>query len=349
MTQSDVSFVDKLQRQFNRWQLSPGTIVVAVSGGPDSVALMTGLQEVCSSTRWQLIAAHVNHQLRESSVLDETFVRKFCQDSKIELHVERVDVRRVKEQQGEGVEMAARTVRYDYLQRLAMKYKASYIATGHTADDQVETILHRILRGTGLRGLSGIPDKRALDPGCELIRPMLRITRDEVIRFLEKKSQNFMTDHTNHQFEYTRNRIRHDLLPKLRSEYNPQIARSLLNLASQSESAFKTLEIQARHILENAIKARTTTSCMMDTDILRDQSSYLLNTCFQLLWERQFWPQRDMGFEQWQRLSRLARYRPSGEEPSAISLPGEIDARRKGSFLVIRSDNKRARRKADMQ
>ena len=347
MTRSDVSFLDQLQRQFNRWQLSPGTVVVAVSGGPDSVALLRGLHAVCSGARWQLMAAHVNHQLRESSDLDEAFVRNLCQSSKIELHVERVDVRQVKDQQGEGIEMAARTVRYDYLQRLATKYKASYIATGHTADDQVETILHRILRGTGLRGLSGIPDMRALDASCELIRPMLRITREEVIRFLEKESQDFMTDHTNYQIEYTRNRIRHDLLPKLRSEYNPQIARALLNLASQSESAFETLEIQARHILENAIKARTTTSCMMDTDVLRCQSSYLLNTCFQLLWETQFWPQRDMGFEQWQRLSRLARNRPSGAEPSAISLPGEIDARRKGAFLIIRSDKNRVRRKSN--
>ncbi len=196
-------------RQYD--QIQPGDeIVCAVSGGADSVALLFALWLLREKLEISLSAAHFNHGLRgEESDRDAEFVRAFCGQYDIPLHMgaERVTA-------GEkGLEAAARDARYAFLQSLPGK-----IATAHTADDNAETVLMHMVRGTGLKGLGGIAPVRG-----NIIRPMLSVTRAEVLAFLEEYGLSHREDSSNHSDQFLRNRLRHHVMPLLRQE-NPRLA-----------------------------------------------------------------------------------------------------------------------------
>ena len=203
-------------RQFSREQnlISPGDqIVCAVSGGADSMALLWALYLLKEEWNLDLSAAHFNHHLRgEESDRDEQFVQDFCQGYGIPLHVGGGLVEAGKK----GLEAAARDARYAFLSALPGK-----IATAHTADDNAETMLMHLIRGTGLKGLGGIAPQRG-----NLIRPMLRVTRSEVESFLEEYAVTHIEDSSNATDEFLRNRLRRHVMPLLKEE-NPKLAENL--------------------------------------------------------------------------------------------------------------------------
>ena len=198
--------------------ISPGDrIICAVSGGADSVALLFALYLLKGKLKIQLEAAHFNHQLRgEESQRDEHFVRDFCARYDIPLHVGSTQVQPGKK----GLEAAARDARYAFLETLEGK-----IATAHTADDNAETVLLHLIRGTGLKGLGGIAPQRG-----KLIRPMLSVTRQEVEAFLNEWSLPHVEDSSNETDAFLRNRIRHHVMPILQEE-NPKIGENLSKMA----------------------------------------------------------------------------------------------------------------------
>ena len=198
--------------------VQPGdTVVCALSGGADSVALLFALYLLKERLEITLEAAHFNHHLRgEESDRDEEFVRQLCHRYDIPLHLGGGEVVPGKK----GLEAAARDARYAFLRSLDGR-----IATAHTADDNAETVLMRLIRGTGLKGLGGIPPVQG-----KLIRPMLTVTRQEVEDFLQEWCLSHVEDSSNATDAYLRNRIRHHLMPFLRRE-NPKIAENLSNMA----------------------------------------------------------------------------------------------------------------------
>ena len=198
--------------------VSPGDrVICAVSGGADSVALLFALYLLKDKINIQLEAAHFNHHLRgEESQRDEAFVRDFCARYDIPLHVGGAQVQPGKK----GLEAAARDARYAFLQSLDGK-----IATAHTADDNAETVLLHMIRGTGLKGLGGIAPQRG-----KLIRPMLCVTRQAVEEFLPEWSLPHVEDSSNETDAFLRNRIRHHVMPLLREE-NPKIGENLSKMA----------------------------------------------------------------------------------------------------------------------
>ena len=200
--------------------IQPGDrIVCAVSGGADSMALLWSMYLLADSLKISLSAAHFNHRLRGAeSDSDEAFVRKFCDLHDIPLTVGSGDV-----VSGEkGLEAAARDARYGFLESLPGK-----IATAHTADDNAETILMHLIRGTGLKGLGGISPVRG-----KLIRPMLTVTRKQVVAFLKENHIPWIEDSSNGSDDFLRNRIRHHVMPLLRQE-NPRIGENLSDMALQ--------------------------------------------------------------------------------------------------------------------
>ena len=211
--------LNKLRMAIRKYGLltSGDQIVCAVSGGADSMALLWAMYLLKDSLQIQLSAAHFNHGLRgEESDRDEAFVRQFCQDYQIPVTVGSGKVT----PGNKGLEAAAREARYGFFATLPGK-----IATAHTADDNAETVLMHLVRGTGLKGLGGIAPING-----NLIRPMLDITRQEVLDFLQEYSIPFVEDSTNDEDAFLRNRMRHHVMPLLKQE-NPKLAENVSSLA----------------------------------------------------------------------------------------------------------------------
>lgn len=206
-------------------------VLVAVSGGADSVALLRGLACLSLSRGWRLSVAHLNHGLRgTASNADAAFVKRLCATLKIPCILGRSPVRALSRRKGLSLEMAAREVRYRFLVAAAKRCRADMIATAHTADDQAETVLLKMIRGAGPQGLGGIPPETSVGGMC-IVRPFLSITRVDVERFLTDLNQEWCTDETNADPAFLRNRVRHELLPFLETRFNPRIRESLRRCA----------------------------------------------------------------------------------------------------------------------
>lgn len=231
--------------------VQPGdTVVCAVSGGADSMALLQAMYLLQNKLSIRLEAAHFNHHLRGAeSQRDAVFVKAFCDTYGITLHMGEGKV----ENGEKGLEAAARNARYDFLQNLSGK-----IATAHTADDNAETLLMHLVRGTGLKGLGGISPVRE-----NIIRPMLTVTRQEVLQFLKEQGISYVTDSSNETDDFLRNRIRHHVMPLLKQE-NPSIGQNLSATAlrlRQDEEALDamsqpTADVAALRELPTAIQTR---------------------------------------------------------------------------------------------
>lgn len=192
--------------------------IVALSGGADSVALLLGLLHLGQP----LVAAHCNFHLRgEESDADEAFVRQLCEEKGVKLYVEHFDTEAYAKQHRISIEMAARELRYDFFERLRQQLGADTIVVAHHRDDNVETLLLNLVRGSGLKGLCAMQPQNGF-----IVRPMLNIPRTEIEAFLKEAHQPFRTDSTNTDTAFKRNKIRHELLPLLR-ELNPSIDRTL--------------------------------------------------------------------------------------------------------------------------
>ena len=207
----------------------PGAhVLVAVSGGPDSVALLHALWN--GRERWslRLTVAHLNHQLRhQASDEDAAFVAQLSASLGLPCIIETADIPAYCKQRRCSLETGAREVRYAFLDRVAQTCGASRIATGHTADDQAETVLMRLVRGSGAGGLSGIRPAREE----RIIRPLLYVTRDQVMAYLAARRFSIRQDATNNEPDVLRNHIRLRLLPLLQEAYNPEIRSALCHLA----------------------------------------------------------------------------------------------------------------------
>ena len=221
------------------WPLSDWgdvTVVVAVSGGCDSVALLRAMTALKTGGVGRICAAHLNHQLRPAADEDERFVVELCRRLGVRCEVGRAAVDQLAARSGDGVEAAARTARYHFLEETAGRLGARFVATAHTADDQAETILHRILRGTGIRGLAGMPRSRPLGHAT-LIRPLLEVRREEMRAYLDALAQPYRHDPSNADLRFTRNRIRHQTMPQLRRQFNAGLTEALLRLGTLAGEA----------------------------------------------------------------------------------------------------------------
>ena len=202
-------------------------VVVAVSGGPDSVALLKVLAMLSDEYRLTLIVAHLNHGLREEASHEEQFVRRITADMGIAFESKSLDIASIRKGTGKCIEDISREVRYNYLNDVANKHGAQKIALGHHINDQTETLLMNFLRGSGPAGLKGMLPAR----DSTYIRPLLDVTRSEIVSFLEFHGIPFVKDPSNNDRRYLRNRIRHSLIPELKAKYNPKLEESMKSMA----------------------------------------------------------------------------------------------------------------------
>jgi tRNA(Ile)-lysidine synthase len=302
---------------------APGPGVLAVSGGADSVALLRALADDPPAAG--LVVAHLNHRLRgPQSDADAAFVLALCPH--LPHRSEAIDVAAAAS--GDNLEDTARRVRYDFLARVTRAAGASWVATGHTLDDQAETVIHRLIRGTGLRGLRGIAARRELVPGVQLLRPMLTLSRAEVLAYLRAIDQPWREDVTNRDPAFTRNRIRHELMPLLRS-FNPEIEQALGRTAAQADEVYAGIEQVAAALLEAAERPRVGRVVVLDRPGLESGAAHCLRELLHLVWEREGWARGGMTLDHWQRAADVVQ----GKVP-AWDLPGGI--RIVGTARVIR-------------
>ena len=203
------------------------SVLVALSGGPDSVALLHLLTRLRRALSLKLHALYINHGLRpRQALLEEKFCRELCHRWHVGFQVVRADIPALAKKRKVGFEEAARDFRYRTLEELAVELSCDKIALGHQADDQVETVLFRMLRGTGRTGLLGIPVKRG-----KIIRPLIEIQRVEILRYLNRRRISYCHDSSNANLDYRRNYLRHKLLPQIRKRLNPKVDRALRDLS----------------------------------------------------------------------------------------------------------------------
>ena len=265
--------LNKLPAFIKKYQMAAkgDHIICAVSGGADSVALLYAMYLLREKLEIRLSAAHFNHHLRgEESNRDEAFVRAFCDHYDIPLLVGQGDVKPGKK----GLEAAAREARYAFFDTLPGK-----IATAHTADDNAETVLMHMVRGTGLKGLGGIAPVRG-----KLIRPMLEVTRQEVLAFLEENYVRCVEDSSNASDQFLRNRLRHHVMPLLRGE-NPRIAENLSAMAlrlRQDEDCLaalagreKVLDVEQVRQLHPALRSRVLEGFLKENGIKEPEARHL--------------------------------------------------------------------------
>jgi tRNA(Ile)-lysidine synthase len=322
LVSASLPFVRRFAMDLRHRGIEGGRLVAAVSGGPDSVALACALAE-CWEGPWTI--AHLNHQLRGAeSDFDEQFVRELqarlkASGASVDLICDRLGIAQLAHTAKANLEATARRARYRWLAEAAQSMQAHWVATGHTADDQAETVLHRLMRGAGLRGLRGIADRRPLAPGLELVRPLLGTTRALVLDYLQARQQPFRQDSSNLDLRHTRNRIRHQLLPLLKEGYNPGIVTTLSHLAKQAAEANALLTHQATALLAQIERPRAGTIIVLDRQGLLAVPGYLVREVFRLIWERERWPGGRMGFDAWDRLAQLA-----GQSDGGLDFPSGI-------------------------
>lgn len=333
-------FVSKVGAIFRRFGDCSGGLVIAVSGGPDSMALLRVLLELTTKRTELVIVAHLNHQLRGAeSDADEDFVRQqlallqAITQTQLEFRCERIHVAAQACLKIDNLENTARRLRYDWLAKVAQEASIRRIATGHTADDQAETVLHHLLRGSGLKGLRGIAAQRQLTLDLELIRPLLAVTRAEVLAYLEDLGQPYRQDRSNDDLSFTRNRIRHELLPLLARDYNPAIAQILGRLAEQATEAFQEQETLAVSLLAEAELPRAGRLLVFDRGRLQTAPRHLVRETFRLVWTREDWPAGGMTFAHWDRLAALVF-----GEVAAVDFPGGLHARCRQRVVQVGPD-----------
>ncbi len=254
-------------------------VLCAVSGGADSMCLLHLLRAVAEDWGFTLQAAHFNHRLRgEDSLQDEEFVRTQCEAWGIPLLCERADVAAEAGKAGRGVEETARRLRYEFLERAAKQCGAGRIATAHTANDNAETMLFHLVRGAGLQGLTGIPPKRGI-----VVRPLLACTRDEVEEYCAKNSVPHVEDATNQDQTFTRNYLRHTVLPALK-QVNPRTVEHLADAAQHLRVDQDYLEERAREVADRSCE--TESGLTIPTRVLRETHPAIAGRAVRILMSR---------------------------------------------------------------
>ena len=225
-------------------------IVIGVSGGPDSIALLNVLLEIKKDNiiNFNMVVCHINHMIREEANDDEEYVSDFCKKYNIEFYVKRIEIEKVAKESRIGTEEAGRNARYEFFYEVLEKTSSNKIATAHTANDNAETVLMNIIRGTGTSGLKGIEASRD-----NLIRPLIKCTREKIEEYCEKNNLNPRIDKTNFENIYTRNKIRNMLIPYIKENFNPNIIEGINRLSNLSKQENDYLEEQTKKAYEEIV------------------------------------------------------------------------------------------------
>jgi tRNA(Ile)-lysidine synthase len=323
----------------NRLFDSADKILLAISGGADSTALLYTIRALKAGKMLSadIICAHINHQLRGIDAdLDEVFVTERARDLKLTVTTRRLDVRDFARKNKMSIETAARQLRMEALLDIAKAGKCNFIATAHHKNDNAETVLHRLVRGTGFRGLAGIWPTRFLDDNIRLVRPLLSVTRDGIIDYLRIRNLKWRQDHTNADCTYTRNFIRHRLLPELQKDCNGSIVEQLSALSASArrfyslvcnctDKAWPKLADCSDNMIKLNLQMFLTQPAAVKIELIRRSLAAIGSG------------QRDLTRRHFKRILQLAQQNVGGRK---IELPVGFVVRREYDYLVFTRSEK---------
>jgi tRNA(Ile)-lysidine synthase len=310
-------------------------VLLAVSGGADSVALLRGLlglKDALGVSQSQLAVAHLNHGLRPCSGTDADFVAQLCDEFEVDFYGEKVDATASSVPTSDGIEAWAREIRYRFLKETAGRIGARYLMTAHTLNDQAETVLFRLLRGTGWRGAAGIAAAQAITQDLTLLRPMLSVTRDNVIDYLSGLGQSFVVDPSNSTADFTRNRIRNEVIPLLDDVMTRHTAPQLARFAGQMQHWMTWIHAETARWSTSCVAMDSEIRIRINTEAFRQVPPVFQAEVIRSVWIRQGWPQQKMTEHHWNRCVELALSVPSGEN---MLFPGGIQAEIKDHQLWL--------------
>ena len=224
-------------------------VVCGVSGGPDSICMLDTLRKIKETGKldFEIIVAHVNHQIREEADLDEEYVINYCKKNDIKCYVKRIDVKEYANNKKQGTEEAGRTVRYEFFNAILKRENANKIAIAHNKNDKIETIIMNVLRGTGISGLKGIEPIR----DGKIIRPLIEIERKDIEEYCAQNSLEPRIDKTNFINDCTRNKVRNIVLPYIKEEFNPNIINTLDRLSAVITEEDEYMQKQTSDVFDN--------------------------------------------------------------------------------------------------
>ncbi len=222
-----------------------------MSGGPDSITLLDVLLKIQKEIKFNIVVAHINHMIRKEAIDDQKYVEEFCKNRKIPCFVKQVEIQDIAKKQKIGTEEAGRKIRYEFFDEILKQTNSNKIATAHTKNDNVETVLMNIIRGTGTSGLKGIEVIRE----NKYIRPLINCKRNQIEEYCKKNNLKPRIDKTNMENIYTRNKVRNLLIPYIQKEFNPNIIEAIdrLSKISKEENQFiedKTIQAYKEILIE---------------------------------------------------------------------------------------------------
>lgn len=332
MAQADL--LEQVRKDIERENLLyPGArIIVGVSGGADSVCLLKVLLELKKDYGTELMAVHVNHGLRgEEAYRDQEFVENLCREWSVPVKAYFVNIRRLSEKLGISEEEAGRTARYRIMETVLRKTGFDLIAVAHNMQDQAETVMMNILRGAGIDGLCGIPVKRG-----RIIRPLLNVSRCEIERYLRENNISFCTDSTNKGVEYTRNRIRNELFPRIEELFGVDPVNQLVRLSKSASGDRDYLEEAARRLYSEAV-ITDSDEIVLSTVILRSLPDAMLKRIIRIAWERINNSRKNLEAVHADQVMVLCRNNLTGKE---IHLPGGFSANISYDRLILKKRGK---------
>ncbi len=309
-------------------------ILLAVSGGADSIALLHVMRRLTSDgiIGAELFCAHINHQLRgRESEGDETFVAEQARELGLPVTSRGVDVTAYAKEHRLSIETAGRQVRLACLAEIAQAQGCAWIATGHQRDDNAETVVQRLRRGTGFRGLGGIWPARRLDGNLRLARPLLCSTRAEIVAYLQTRNLRWREDHTNADCTYTRNYVRHRLLPALQSQSTGSLADTLTELAASAGRLHQRVSEQAKRATSTIVRC-TGDAVSIDTEALAALPQIVAVELIRLQLPRLGGGERDLTRRHYENILQLA-HQPPGKH--MLTLPGGLSVRTEHGNLIL--------------
>lgn len=319
------------------------SVLVGVSGGADSVALVHLLSEISHIFSLKLGIAHLNHSLRgKESENDARFVASLSDKLHIPCFIEKKDVLEYKKEKNLSVEEAGRHLRYAFFENIARREGFNIIALGHTCDDNAELVLMYLIRGSGPLGLSGIPPVRPLlKDDLLIVRPLIEASRKEILDYISENNLSYIVDESNADMKYLRNRIRHDLIPELMRSYNPKIVETVNRLASIMRSEDEWMEKELESILDKNIIIKDESRIILSASGIKDLHPASKRRLLRIAVKRVKGNLRRLNYSHMELVSEQLA---SGSDSWSLDLPDRIRIARSGKELIVSKEKESLRK-----